>query len=758
MENIEFDEYVRDTLSLVRTLVVKIESVALRENSVLEASGFAVSNDKKTWRYYMNLNGDYHPTDTPMWINSIDTGEDILFNKANMAFHIATFREYGKGGYWFKRISDAYPGQVELIKGILKPIPYETTISAENYKILSYNKNLVLWNEDQLIPYLQRFIYGIVPQLFNHEYIYTDNLMLPVTGVMTLYMAIIEEIMTIRHEHIGSRHAHDFYVWARIDSYGEFSKYKASLTKTQTMWMYNDVGWIYNNPGAQYTFDLMLKNLLSAADIPLAHYSMVENTKTQLVDLQPTPLYRRLNLNLQDKYGLEPTYITTNQLILKEQVLAKDNYNQSAIWEDHALRKATQSLHSELPTKVLESKMMDYTNRHANTKMSVTFNNWIYLAGKGYYNGKVLVRDPKTGKDVRLAVGDAYYIWRHLTDIARGRVQTYICPAYYQNVMKAVPPSLDELIRIGGPRFIPLYMAFDIRALWVPRQIFVSPEFLMEQSDEIYNVMWKHTKLYSQFYDLNKRARVKNTTEMMYESGFVQLTTATTYQELLNRYELDFSDHAPEEAQYFAWEIFKRVTGWDTSSNPSLRIRQEALINIMMTLSSYTIQTVREMDDGQDVTELPNEIFVGDSRWTGPGNASDGDYTNVGMRDPSNLDTDYRLDYKIIVPVTDEFKTNADSHSLVEIPTIEGIVPVDPEPDLMYYAVRIQDTSYIRRLPDPNPDLPETDYGRLVWPGREEKKEVPETDYGRLQWPAQEPANVIPATNYGRLPWPDETP
>lgn len=76
----------------------------------------------------------------------------------------------------------------------------------------------------------------------------------------------------------------------------------------------------------------------------------------------------------------------------------------------------------------------------------------------------------------------------------------------------------------------------------------------------------------------------------------------------------------------------------------------------------------------------------------------------------------------------------------------------------MYYAVRIQDTSYIRRLPDPNPDLPETDYGRLVWPGREEKKEVPETDYGRLQWPAQEPANVIPATNYGRLPWPDETP
>lgn len=758
MENIEFDEYVRDTLSLARTLVVKIEAVALRENSVLEAAGYYVLNDKKTWRYYMNLNGDYHPTDEPMWIKSIDTGEDILFSKENVAFHIATFREYGKGGYWFKRISDTYPGQVELIKGILKPIPYETTIPAENYKILSWNKNLVLWNEDHLIPKLQQFIKGIVPQLFNHEYIYTDNLMLPVAGVMILYKAIIMEIGAIRHESIGSRHAHDFYIWARIDSYGEFSRYKESLTQTQTMWLYDNIAWLDNNPGAQYTFDLMLENLLSAAGIPLARFDMVENTKNQLVDLTPTPLYRKMNLNLQDKYGLEPSYITTQGMILKEQGLAKDNYAQSAIWQDHALRKATQSLHSELPTKVLESKMMDYTNRHANTKMSVTFNNWIYLAGKGYYNGKVLVRDPKTGKDIRFAVGDAYYIWKHLTNIARGREQIYICPAYYQNVMKAVPPSLDELINIGGPRFIPLYMAFDIRALWVPRQIFVSPEFLMEQSDEIYNVMWKHTKLYSQFYDLNKRARVKNTTELMYESGFVQLTTATTYQDLLNRYELDVSEHSPEEAQYFAWEVFKRVTGWDTSSNPSLRVRQSALIDIMMALSSYTIQTVKEMDDGTDVTELPNEIFVGDSRWTGPGNASDGDFTNVGTKDPSNLDTSYIMDHTIVVTMPDEFKTNAEADLLVEIPTIEGIVPVDLEPDLMYYAVRIQDTSYIRRLPEPDPDLPETDYGRLVWPKREATKTIPETDYDRLKWSAREPTIVIPETTYGRLQWPDETP
>lgn len=711
-------------------MIVKIEAVALRDNSVLEAAGYPVSIDKRTWRYYMNLNGDYHPTDTEMWINSIDTGEDILFNKVNLAFHIATYREYSKGGYWFNRIVEMYPGQAELIKGILSPIPYETTIAAENYKILGYNKTLILWNEGYLIHKVQQFINGYVPQVFNHEYIYTDNLMLPI-GIMQLYAAIMMEIGSLRHENIGSRAAHDFYIWARIDSYGEFSKYKASLTKEQTMWLYNNIAWLKMNPGAQYTFDLMLKNLLTEAKIPLAKYDLVENTKNQLEDLTPVPLYRKMNLNLQKSYGLEPSYIDTEAMINKEQGMAKENFNQSAIWYDSALKKGTHSVYSELPTKVLESKMMDYTNRHANTKMSVTFNNWIYLTAKGYYKGRILVKDPKTGKDVRLPVGDAYYLWRYLTDLSKGQEKIYIEPVYYQNVLKVVPPSLEALIDIGGPLYIPLYMAYDIRALWIPPQSFVSPEFLMSHSEEVYRIMWNHTKLYSQFVDLNKRARVKNTTELMYESGFAELTDLETYDQLLDRYELDLSGHSPEEARYFAWEIFKRVTGWDTSSNPSLRIIQNSLIDIMMQLSSYTIQTVKEMDDGLDVSELPNELFVGDGRL----NSSDGDFQFVGISTPTHLDTSHSLKSITKVPQTEGGEMISSASNFAKIISDDRITPVDLYKDLGYYAIRVQDTSYIRVLPDPQKDLPPTDYDRLEW--LDFSKDLPPTDYGRLDYRGQ---------------------
>ncbi|WP_228493065.1 hypothetical protein, partial [Pseudomonas aeruginosa] len=91
------------------------------------------------------------------------------------------------------------------------------------------------------------------------------------------------------------------------------------------------------------------------------------------------------------------------------------------------------------------------------------------------------------------------------------------------------------------------------------------------------------------------------------------------------------TEYTPEEARNFAWEIFKRITGWDSNNNPSLRIKQSNLIDIMMQLSSYTIQVIKEIDDGTDLTELPSEIFIGDPRWIGKGNGTFGDYTHVQM-------------------------------------------------------------------------------------------------------------------------------
>lgn len=749
MDNVEFNAYMSDVFRLARTMVIKIEAIANRDNNVLRAAGYNVSSDKRTWRYYMNMNGDYHPTDEIMTVTSIDTGDQIVFNKDNMITHLTTYREYSAGGYWFNRLVERYPGQAELIRGILAPIPYEETIAADDYKILRYNKALVLWNEDQLIPQLQSWLNSVVQQVFGHEYRYTDNLMLPM-GVMLIYADLIKAICTIRHEAIGTRHAHDFYIWSRIDSYGDFSKYKNSLSKYQTMWLYRNIAWLKNNPGRQYTFGLLQENLLTHASIPLAKYDMVENTETQVEDLTPTPLYRKMQMNLLSTYGRAASFINTQQLISKQQPLAAENYDQSAIWYNDALKKGKYSLHSEIPTKALESKMMDYTNRHIDTKMSTVFNEWIYLTSQGYFKGRILVTDPKSGKQVRLPVGDAYYTWRYLVDQSRGEIHTEIEPAYYQNVLKATPPSIEELIDIGGPDFISPVLAYDIRNLWTPVKMFIAPEYLMEYSDTVYGIMWQHKKISSQFYDLNKRARVENTVKSMYTSGVATLTDLTTYDALMDKYEFDFTEYTPEESRNFAWEIFKRITGWDSNSNPSLRIRQNALIDIMMQLSSYTIHTIREMDDGTDLTELPNETFIGDLRYTGQGNGSYADLTGVMLDIQSNMDG-YRT-VESVTPIEDRTAPSGvmGSEGFAIFTSDDIFKPVDLAKDLRSFAVRIQDDSYIRVIPVPKDGIPPTQYGRLEYPDLTDI--VPPTQYGRLEY--RDLKLVVPGTNYGRLSYP----
>lgn len=752
MNNADKDKFYRDTFALARTMIVKIEPLARRYNQALERTGHVVSQDKRTWRYYMNLNGDYHETDEPMMIRSLDTDDEILFNKENLKTHINTFREYSRGEYWFKRLSERYPAQPVLIRGILSPISFDETIGAEDYKILRYNEKLVLPNETQLIPNLQTFIKSEVEQTFNTEYMITDDLFLSLM-VKLLYADIIKGIHVIRIENMYTRHSHDFYIWSHIDSFGEFSQYKNSLSFEQTMWLFRNIAWIKNNPGQQFTFDKLMHNLLSKARIPLAKFDMVEGTETQLEDLTPTPLYRHLNLNLLEDYGLQPTYIDTAALILKQQPLAKDNLSQMAIYQDDALARGKRSLHSELPTKVLESSMKDYTNRHADTLMSVLLNEWIYLAGKGKFQGRVIVADPKTGRQVRLPVADAYNIWKYLVDYSSGNDPVKICPAYYQNVMKITPPSIGEIIHVGGKDFIyPLYLAYDIRNIWFPVANFVAPDYLVQYAIEVYDAMWKHKKLYSQFYDLNKRARVKNACKTLYDSGVVQLGTFTNYADLISSYKFDFSDYTAAECKDFAWDIFKRVTGWDTNQQPTMRVKQSDLLDIMMKLSSYSIHVIKEMDDGATVDELINENLVGDSRWVGLGNKLEADFSNVKPTLHPTIDGIYGQKALTKLLPSPHPTVEAVMELKLRLEDNRHIKRVQLETDPVKYALRLTPRRYLRRVygdePVPEIDtLPDTYYGDLNDPIVIE--DLPDTYYGELGETVT--LDDLPETYYGDL-------
>lgn len=78
-------------------MVIKSEYAAEKINEYLTYTGHAdnfLPHDARTWKYYLNICGEYHSTDAPIKITSLDTLEEIVFNKQNLSVHKATAQAY----------------------------------------------------------------------------------------------------------------------------------------------------------------------------------------------------------------------------------------------------------------------------------------------------------------------------------------------------------------------------------------------------------------------------------------------------------------------------------------------------------------------------------------------------------------------------------------------------------------------------------------------------------------------------------------
>lgn len=611
MRNLEFDAYVKDTLNLVKTMVIKIDEIGVRDNKVLERAGFEVNyNDRRTWRYYLNLNGEYHITDTPMYIKSIDTGEMILFSKENLEVHLSTKRIYSDANsYQYRRLIEAYPAQFLLINSILNPISMDESINARNYKILRYNKSLVLWNEEQLIPELQKAIDAFVFKAFHNGYMETDNLMLPQL-IAQLYGRLPGDIMNIRMEAVGTRYVHEFHIWSKINSYFNINQYKDSLDTHQKMWLYRNINWIVKNIGTQWSFNKLIENLLTHRRIPLASFIASKDTEKQSSSLKPTPIFFKRNKNLLNLYGISDKVYSVKDIINKELPLAKDNPLLADIGEEEVTYKLTTSLHSELPTKLLESEMEDYSDRETDSLIKTLLCHWFYLAGMDVYQTVIELEEPKTGKVIKLDVPQSAVLFDYLLATVRGEKRTNILWLYYQRVMKVLRPTFKQIDNFILEPYKNDKLVRSILEQSTDFPKIINPEAFFNKCKEIYNLKWNHTKIYSQYYDHLEYSEVKQACDFMYQSGFTKLTDFKTYQSLLEYLEIDINEYTVGEMEDLAIILFNKVTGWELNSTNSLRDTQKALLRLTSELSSYTVQLLNTMRDGSDTLEFEGRFSL----------------------------------------------------------------------------------------------------------------------------------------------------
>jgi hypothetical protein len=685
LNNTEFKAYILNTIAFARTIIIKCEALAILDNRQLKQHyKIDAGTDKSKWKYYLNLNGEYHAVmDQIMTVQSLDNGEKIEFTKANLAIHTATKRAYRLGGYYYTRLVAAYPGQLILINGILNPIPPTESIPANDYQILRYNTDFVLWNEYQLIPRLQEQIYANVNGSFKTEYVYTDNLMLPAL-LTQLYGMLISAILIIRKEADGTRYAHDFYIWSRLRSLGLSDVYKRVVNRDQTMWLYNNLEYVLRILGRRKGFDLVLKKVLTDRNIPLIRYEAIQSTEDMADTLYPKAFLLSRPINLTETYGVDTKLWTVPEVITKELPLALDNDVASSMKASDAEAAIKYSLHSDVPTKVLESNLTDTTDRDPDRIMRVLHNEWIYLTFEGLYNINVDVVDSRTGKALRMTTAESVILWHYLIDRSRGISRPGNIPEYnYWHVRKIVDPTLQELQQLGGYEILTKEVCENILKVHVDFPTLISPDTFFEKCQEVQSAMWKHKKLYSQVNNLFISSRRANAVSACYADGLAKIGNYKTYDEFLTKMDIDFIDYTPDECLDYAWSIWSKVTGWEDNSIVSVGEQQRLLINLMKDLTSYTVQYIGSTVTAEGQFNLPYMMSMDGDYWHKNGETglvyTSSEFLSNGMTVKPEADLDAK-ELVFAMGGSVPIQSIAESIGVARISNAMVLKPIDYEP------------------------------------------------------------------------------
>lgn len=594
--SLEYDIYIKNTFTLAKTLIIKSKvSADFINASLIKRYGPDAVNldDSTTWKYYLNISGQYHPIDTPMYVTSIDTQETILFSKENLIVNKGTYESYLFGTVYYDNLVAKYPDQELLIMGILYPVDINLAIAAKDNKILNYPADLVQSNEYTLIRDLQKWIDNYSHRWNVYAFNYSDNLY-AASQLAVMYLNIPAKILNLRLARCKTIEAHSYHVNTYLASNNNLNTYIDYLTLKQKMYLYRNIKYIQKYAGSTKIFNNLIQKLLSDAGTPIYGVDIRKN----LVDLgtyKSSPICKTDVLGDITAYGVKQFYSTT-EIINKEIPDAYDNQFYYDKYSRIIDNKLTYTLSNFYKSKVLLSSIVSYDNPTGFTKEEVVINNFGYLS----YFGKFKISIPLTltiGNTISLSSKDAFYLMIYLSyKLTGGSITTL--PVVYINRALLLP--VVDIGTISGKTGLP---ARDLNTVYsdivstLPNNYSLnSVSDFKDYSDKLFTGMINQYLYTSLVNDLDKRAYVQFTVERFYGDFKLNTLLPTDLNVWLASNSIDLSGYQLNDYENLLTNLIEQATGFSVESEDSLKLIQKAIMSSLKKLSSYSIQPIYDLN------------------------------------------------------------------------------------------------------------------------------------------------------------------
>lgn len=585
--------YMKDLIGLCRSMVVKCDFIATTMNAQLLAQNVAVNTvDPTTWKYYRNLAGEYHVTDQLMQVRSLDTLETIDFTKANLATHRATARNYKPGTVYYNLLVAKYPAQAMLINGIISPIDIKTAIDSDNGDILYYDPQYVESNEDNLISELQGWVDQFFTRWFNESYLIVDDLYLPTFwGQFWLQLPIVVQLIRLRN--CRTPMVHSFHIQQYLASNGRLDQYIPYLSRKALLWVYRNLRYLQRNVGKRDTFKRLVDNLLTPRGIPIIEYTLVQNVSEMPNQLYPSVEMEKGVINIDTiQEGQEK--VSVGAILERQALIARENPIVQEAAEYEIIDQVRSDSFSQLPTKVLDSEVIDRSNSSMRTMQHVLLNEWLYLASSNKYRAYVNIPNPFTGESMSMTVKDAFIMMFFAFCKTRGIDMPMIPRIIAYDVLRPKLPTYNELARIVDQKYIPKGMIQAIMDRCTPMTEYISTEQFYQDCDMAHREYLKLWELYSFQEHYRTRGGCQQLVDRHYMNIMCSLAPPnTTFEAYFNSVGFDVYNLSNSDLDQLMTDCISIATGQNLVSKITITQIQKQLLKMMAQLSSYSIQYLR---------------------------------------------------------------------------------------------------------------------------------------------------------------------
>lgn len=316
-----YKEIEKKCIDLAKSIIFKVDILPISINRVLEEKGYPVSNDKTTWKYYLNISGKKHFTNNDVEIILLETGEKTLLSKEILELNSYTKSELKKMGSYYKELITKYPNDIDFIKGCIQPIDVAIALEAPEGTILSYIDTSVEDNEINLISSLETYIKKILYRWKIDRYADYENLYVP-SLLAIIYVNLPAYILNIRLKNISTPFVHSFFIESFFESNG-ISKEVMYLNNLSKFWLYRNLEYIKHNIGKDRVLEKVVNKLFTLNDIGIAklnvtkEITMDENenlVKNVIVTPDAYNSYYDMNDNITVADVLEKQVLTVNKI------------------------------------------------------------------------------------------------------------------------------------------------------------------------------------------------------------------------------------------------------------------------------------------------------------------------------------------------------------------------------------------------------------------------------------------------------------